>query len=49
MAALTQRLPPDILALAAGSGPLHFCYVFADQREGMGAFLAKRKATFTGQ
>lgn len=35
VAALTQRLPPDILALAAGSGPLHFCYVFADQREGM--------------
>ena len=36
VASLAQRLPPEVLALAADSGPLHFWWVFADQRENIG-------------
>lgn len=31
IAALATRLPPDVLALAADSGPLHFSWVFKDE------------------
>ena len=36
VASLATRLPPEVLALAAESGPLHFWWVFADMRESIG-------------